>query len=218
MKGDIPHGVTGQGYRGRRTEFQGVIDKIGHHPAQSLRRDPHHPGGLFGTKLDRPADIGIIADDGVEKRIEIQPLSRLLQRLRGAGEGDALPHQTGHIVEILQQFVAQFRLVGHLHPQLHSGYRGLQIVGDGGKDPRSLLQMIVDARLHRVKRAGGATHLLRPLLGHSSRRVAGRLQGIYRVGKAGDGQQYLANRVPGAGQQEDKLSDQHHRQPAGDGR
>ncbi len=78
MKGDIPHGVTGQGYRGRRTEFQGVIDKIGHHPAQSLRRDP---GGLFGTKLDRPADIGIIADDSVEKRIEIQPLSRLLQRL-----------------------------------------------------------------------------------------------------------------------------------------
>ncbi len=102
MEGDIPGGVAGQGYRDRGAEFQPIIDKVSHHPAQSLRRDPHHPGGLFGTKLDRPADISIIADDGVEKRIEIQPLSRLLQRLRGAGEGDALPHQTGHIVEILQ--------------------------------------------------------------------------------------------------------------------
>jgi hypothetical protein len=34
--------------------------------------------------------------------------------------------------------------------------------------------------------------------------VAGRLKRIHRMGKTGDGQQYLANRVPGAGQQEDK--------------
>ena len=91
-------------------------------------------------------------------------------------------------------------------------------MGDGGEDPRPLLQMIVDAGLHRIKRAGGTAHLLRPLLGHGSRRVAGRLKRIHRMGKASDGLQYLANRVPGAGQQEDKLSDQHHRQPAGDGR
>ncbi|SBH69918.1 Uncharacterised protein [Klebsiella quasipneumoniae] len=211
MDSDIPGGVAGQGYRYRGAEFQPVIDKVSHHPAQGLRWDPHHPGALLGAKPHRPANVGIIAGDTVEKGVKVQPLARLRQRLRGAGEGDTFAHQAGHIVEILQQFVAQFRLVGHLHPQLHPGDRRLQIVGDGGEDPRPLLQMIVDAGLHRIKRAGGTAHLLRPLLGHGSRRVAGRLKRIHRMGKTGDGQQYLANRVPGAGQQEDKLSDQHHR-------
>ena len=179
MKGDIPHGVTGQVDRGRHIEFPGVIDKIGHHPAQSLRRDPH-PGGLFGTKLDRPADIGIIADDSVEN---VSRFSRCRASSSGCevrAKGDVPPAPDG---SYCRDPAVAYRAVPAgwpSPPAASSGLSGLADRGDGGKDPRSLPQMIVDARLHRVKRAGGATHLSGPCSAIVPCRAVGWLQALPR--------------------------------------
>ena len=115
-------------------EFQPVIDQVDHDAAQGLRvRENRHPA--FSGKAKRFPGVGIVADEAVEKSIQVGLAPPLADLVASAGERKTLLDELLHFLKVALQLFLGVAVTQEVGAQPHARDRILKTA----RDPRQNL-------------------------------------------------------------------------------
>ena len=84
-------------------EFQPVIDQVDHDAAQGLRvRENRHPA--FSGKAKKFSGVGIVADEAIDKGMQVGLAPLLADLVAPAGQGKTLLDERLHFLQVALQF------------------------------------------------------------------------------------------------------------------
>src|SRR3954447_16312492 len=144
-------------------EFQPVIDQVDHDAAQGLRvRENRHPA--FSGKAKRFSGVGIVADQAVDKGMQVGLTALLADVVAPAGQRKTLLDQRLHFLQVALQLFLGVAVTQEISAQPHARDRSLKTARYPRQDLDPFRSLPGNASLHGVERGGGARDFLRTIL------------------------------------------------------
>src|SRR3954462_4164250 len=110
-------------------EFQPIIDQVDHDAAQGLRvRENRHPA--FSGKAKRFSGVGIVADEAVDKGMQVGLAPLLAELVAPARQGKTLLDQRLHLLQVALQLFPGVAVAEKISAQPHPRDRRLQTSRD----------------------------------------------------------------------------------------
>src|SRR5215475_2239194 len=197
-------------------EFQPVIDQVDHDAAQGLRvRENRHPA--WSGKAKRFSGVGIVADEAVDKGIQVGLAPLASDLVASAGQGKTLLDERLHFLQVALQLFLGVAVTQEISAQSHARDRGLKIVRDRRQNLDPFRDLLGNAPLHDVERGRGARHFLWTVL---RKRLTAQIR-AQAVGRVLEARQRLRRELHGNPDEESEnteLNGERRRQPGRNGR